>query len=164
MFSHIVCGIDFSDSSRTALRHADQMATRFASRLSVVAVNELLLAQAAAIAYDVNYLQSETEKELQTFVAQTITSPVDVGDAIVTTGPAAESILTIAAERHADLIVLGTHGLSGFKKLFFGSVTEAVLRRTHIPVLVIPTLEPAAGDSPLTDGGVVLAPVDFSEH
>ena len=60
--------------------------------------------------------------------------------------------------------MLGTQGLSGYKKLFFGSVTESALRRTPVPVLVTPALEPAGSEGYLCEGGVVLAPVDFSDH
>ena len=60
----------------------------------------------------------------------------------------------------ADCIVMGTQGLSGYKKMFLGSVTEHVLRRSRVPVLAVPPGEPDAG----TDGlekriGRVMAPV-----
>jgi Universal stress protein family len=47
-------------------------------------------------------------------------------------------ILRHAEDRRTDLLVMGTHGRSGFEALFLGSVTEKVLRSTHVPVLTVP--------------------------
>jgi nucleotide-binding universal stress UspA family protein len=54
-------------------------------------------------------------------------------------GEFAESILNGANDLHADLIVIGSHSRSWLKNIVIGSVTEEVLRRTTIPVFVIPT-------------------------
>ena len=42
----------------------------------------------------------------------------------------------MSREKAVDLIVMSSHGLTGFRKLFFGSTTERVLRETSVPVLV----------------------------
>ena len=49
-----------------------------------------------------------------------------------------EEILKFAKEEKADLIVMGTHGRTGVEKAFFGSVAEKVLRRSPVPVFVVP--------------------------
>ncbi|MBV6271848.1 universal stress protein [Alcaligenaceae bacterium CGII-47] len=49
-----------------------------------------------------------------------------------------DQIQHMAEEFHADLIVLGTHGRSGFKRLMLGSVAEAFVRMSTRPVLLIP--------------------------
>lgn len=59
----------------------------------------------------------------------------------VAMGAPPEAILKVAREKKADLIVLSTHGRSGFERLLYGSVAEAILRGSHIPVLMIPTKE-----------------------
>jgi nucleotide-binding universal stress UspA family protein len=64
-------------------------------------------------------------------------------------GKPAPEILRVARERRSDLIVMASHGSTGFRKLFFGSTTERVLRETAVPVLVTP-----GGD---------LAPVDLED-
>ena len=59
----------------------------------------------------------------------------------------------------SDLLILGTHGRSGFERLFLGSVTEKVLRSTRVPVLTIPPPVREPG-SPLYK--TILCPLEFS--
>ena len=63
---------------------------------------------------------------------------------LVTTGEAASEILRIARQEHADLIVIATHGLTGWRRLVFGSVAEKVVRQATCPVLTI--VAPAAAE------------------
>ena len=60
-------------------------------------------------------------------------------------GEAAESILQLAEKEQADLIVIGSHGRTGLRRLLMGSVAEAVVRRAHCPVLTIK--QPSAGSA-----------------
>jgi nucleotide-binding universal stress UspA family protein len=67
-----------------------------------------------------------------------------------------------ASNRHcADLIVMSTHGRSGIGRMLYGSVTDQVLRRANVPVLVVPSIveHPWSADRPLS----VLIPLDGSE-
>ena len=70
----------------------------------------------------------------------------------------------MARERSCELIVISTHGLTGMRKLFFGSTTERVLRETTRPVLVTPPVDP--GPVSLEDAkrliGRIVVPVDLS--
>ena len=56
----------------------------------------------------------------------------------VVVGTPPELIVATAREQHVDLIVMSTHGRSGFSRLIYGSVAEAVLRGAHVPVLLTP--------------------------
>ena len=56
---------------------------------------------------------------------------------IVASGSAALEILNLTAEQGIDLIVMVTHGRSGAKRLFLGSVAERVVRGSPVPVLTI---------------------------
>lgn len=53
-------------------------------------------------------------------------------------GDFADEILEVGKEKSADVIVLGTHSRKGFEKIFMGSVTEKVLHKSEIPLLIIP--------------------------
>jgi nucleotide-binding universal stress UspA family protein len=54
-------------------------------------------------------------------------------------GDPVSHILRVAAEEHADFIVLGTHGRTGLSRLLMGSVAESVIRRATCPVLAVKT-------------------------
>lgn len=59
----------------------------------------------------------------------------------VVDGPTVDAILRTAAEEHADLIAMASHGRSGLAHVFHGSVTTGVLRHSNIPLLIIRSLE-----------------------
>lgn len=81
----------------------------------------------------------------------------DVGDgiavdAVLLDGPVAEGVATYATRVGADLVLITTHGRSGVKRMWLGSVADALLHLTHLPLLV---LHPPPG------GQVPLDPADF---
>lgn len=162
----ILCPVDFSDCSRMALGLAGAIAHRFAGRLTVLHVNDPLLVAAAATRH-LN-LAEEADTELREMIAATV-SPTDTWrtapTVVVTTGKPESQILTVANDEQADLVVMGTRGLTGYRKAFFGSTTERVLRHTELPVLAVPLgLESGApATAPLAFRGPVIAAVDFSE-
>jgi nucleotide-binding universal stress UspA family protein len=81
-------------------------------------------------------------------------------DILVDVGEAPNRILDRAATLPADLIVMGTHGTSGFQHLVLGSVTERVLRTARCPVLTVPPHAQATSHVPFRR---ILCAVDFSE-
>jgi nucleotide-binding universal stress UspA family protein len=163
----VLCPIDYSDHSRVALRYAALIADHFGARLLLVTVNDLLLVQAAAMAYDAEYLQLQSREDLREFYRNTnLPSAAGADDVTydVRTGKPAPEILKAAADRHADLIVIGTHGLSGARKAFFGATTERVLRETTVPVLITRKDAPmvaSLAEAPRSVGRI-LVPVDLT--
>ena len=162
----ILSTVDFSEPSRHALRWAGAFAARFHSRLTLVSVVDPLLAEAAKIRMGQDLARAETEPALREFAATTW--PGGAGaprriDFKTPIGDAAVAILETAAAEGADLIVMGTRGLGGVRKLLLGSTTERLLRRTHLPVLAVPF--PDASQPPSEPGVVsrILAATDFSE-
>ena len=163
----VLCPIDYSDHSRVALRYAALIADHFGARLLLVTVNDLLLVQAAAMAYDAEYLQLQSREDLREFYRDTnLPSAAGADDVTydVRTGKPAPEILKAAADGHADLIVIGTHGLSGARKAFFGATTERVLRETTVPVLITRKDAPmvaSLAEAPRSVGRI-LVPVDLT--
>jgi nucleotide-binding universal stress UspA family protein len=166
----IISPVDFSEQSRHALRWAGAFAAQFRSRLTVITVVNPLLAEAARIRLSQDLAKAETDPALREFVAAAwpngtgpstrVVFKTPIGD------PAASVILETAHSEAADLIVMGTHGLGGVRKWLLGSTTERVLRRTDVPVLIVP---PPGDDSPIAHAdeklelSQVLAATDFSE-
>src|SRR4029079_6683709 len=80
----------------------------------------------------------------------------------VSSGNASDQIVKAANASATDLIVIGTHGLTGASRVFMGSTTLGVLQRTKVPVLAIPRGESrAAPVSRAWPGKRILAPVDL---
>jgi nucleotide-binding universal stress UspA family protein len=164
----IVCAVDFSDHSKVALGRAVVWTEQFRARLIVTTVVDSLLAKGAAAAYNIDLARDEVLPELRDFVTKTVTErglTVPSFEAIVPTGEPAIEILELARRESAGLIVVATHGLSGYRKMFLGSTTEKVLRHSDVPVLVAPPPEQTpTRDRSAGEVDPVLAPVDFKSE
>ena len=80
---------------------------------------------------------AEANAAVQTVKAIFTAADVAVDTAIVESTNAWRGIVQKAESSQADLIVIGSHGRSGLEKLVLGSVTQAVLSHTELPVLVV---------------------------
>jgi len=163
----VLCPVDFSDASRGALRYAAVLAEHFFAAMTVLRVDDPLFVQTGAASYGAGYVERQTHDELDRFVRRAFPGRTpQIADLRVrqATGGAGGEILRIATEIHADIIVMSTHGTSGFRTAKVGSTTERVLQSTHLPVLVTPAGDP--GPESLEDWqrdlNVLLVPVDFS--
>lgn len=164
----VLCPVDFSDASRGALRYARAITQHFGSRLVILAVEDPLLTEAVDLGTGVVWDPETTRHELAHFASRTLHgNPLKDADVqyLVSVGKPAKQILHTAQEEACDLIVMSTHGLTGMRKLFFGSTTERVLRETTIPVLATPPTDEGPDD--LDDirnvVGRILVPVDLTE-
>jgi nucleotide-binding universal stress UspA family protein len=163
----VLCPVDFSESSRGALRYAGAITAHVGSPLTLLAVNDLLLDEAAELSGGHSRLVDDTRRELEKFRRQafgeTADGPKDVHFEVASGKPAPE-ILRVARERGSGLIVMASHGSTGFRKLFFGSTTERVLRETAVPMLVTPGGEPGPRSFEAARQAVrrILVPVDLT--
>lgn len=165
--SRILCHIDFSDASRHALDQAIVVARFFDAPISVLYVysQPFLPVPAYGMLTDVGTLTLSPEdtdrlrSDVEQFVAPARMAGLQVNIA-VEPGLPATRILATAKTLPADLIVLGTHGVSGFERLVLGLVTEKILRKATCPVLTVP---PRAEGSAVVPFKHILCVVDFSE-
>jgi nucleotide-binding universal stress UspA family protein len=158
----ILAPVDFSEPSRTALEFAGRLARQTGAALHVLHAQDPLLAEGARHAgFD---LSQDTEQELGRFVAGTVAASAVVPRVHVATGAAADVIVQTAQRLAADLIVVGSHGMSGAERLVFGSTTEGVLQRAPLSVLVTPAQWALVRSTPsdLSGTGPLIAAVDFS--
>lgn len=136
----ILSPVDFSDASATALQYAAVLAEQFGSELVVMTAIDPLLAEAAAMGTSQACVRQDTLASLRQFFAAAV-DRVPAGVSVVfetPTGKPHDEILRAARRHHSDLVVISSHGLTGFRKMFFGSTTERVLRETTMPVLIVP--------------------------
>ena len=138
MFTSILCAVDFSETSERALRYAREIASLTKGHLVVVHVVDQLLYTAAQTSGSGGDYMQQTQEELHTLLTRIAPDRRERYGIAVEVGDAAEQILKQVDECRADLIVMGTHGREGAKRLVFGSTAEAVLRRSQVPVLAVP--------------------------
>jgi nucleotide-binding universal stress UspA family protein len=84
------------------------------------------------------YLRAARESRLDDWIGQNVPAGLKVRK-LLRFGPAALEILEAAHEHGADIIVIATHGETGWRRLVFGSVTESVVRQARCPVLAVPS-------------------------
>ena len=162
----ILCPVDSSEFSARALRYAARLASWYDAELTALSVRpglmppSLRLDAAEALLLEDLKREPNQEEALRAFVSDAA-SPY-AARVVSSDGPIVQEILRIAVELSADLIVMGTHGLSGFERLLLGSVTEKVLRKAPCPVLTVPRLTTGGAAHAVTFKTIVCA-VDFSD-
>jgi nucleotide-binding universal stress UspA family protein len=142
---HILCPTDFSEPSYEALKVADELAAHFGATLHVVNVVPLVPIVEAPIgvesaSFNVDSYQQELEsqarKSLKALVEQKATAAANlVADVLI--GNAAGEVTRYASEKGVSMIVIATHGLSGWRRFISGSTTEQIVRQASCPVLTI---------------------------
>lgn len=163
----ILCPVDFSEASRNALKYARVVSEHFHARMVLLAIEDPLLTEAIDLGTGHVWDPEDTRRELVKFAGHAFGATVSTSGDVeyeVAVGKPANLILRIAQEKHCDLIVMSTHGLTGMRKMFFGSTTERVLRETTVPVLATPPVEDVPGtmDQLRASIGRILVPVDLS--
>jgi len=133
MFRRIVIGYDGSNHSKRALEVAVDLAKRYGAEIIVVTVVDIASStdpSAIKIAEDVAGQISSEASEMLFREGVKHSSIVRHGD------PGTE-IVRVAEESKADLIVVGSRGLSTLRRLILGSVSRKVINKSKIPVLVV---------------------------
>ncbi|MEA2329912.1 MAG: hypothetical protein QOH58_50 [Thermoleophilaceae bacterium] len=138
MFKTIVLGLDGSDGSRHATPVAVELAKRDGARLVIAHVEQDVVGKGGGpIIATEDEIQAEIRRLAEEIAtAEAIETSVEIRQ-IMLGGPAS-AIAEIADEAGADLIVVGTRGLSPVAGLIVGSVTQRLLHVARQPVLVVP--------------------------
>jgi nucleotide-binding universal stress UspA family protein len=139
-FACILCACDFSSSSLSALEYGLSLAKENDGRLTLLHVLETLSEKDALIVahYRVGEYIAERREDARKQLNALI--PVDAGvwcdpSVLVELDSPARTILRVASERNADLIVMGAQGHGALGTMLFGSTTQTVVRRATCPVL-----------------------------
>ncbi len=138
----ILCPIDFSEVSLSALRLATSLRDLFDARLILVYVVEPIVAPSdftfgPMTSGDVEERLMERSRQSLEEVAASLEVPREKILSRVEHGRASQEIVRVAAEEKADVIVMGTHGYTGMAHVLLGSTAERVLRRAPCPVLTV---------------------------
>ncbi len=154
-FHRILHPTDFSDTAAQAFDHAVHLARRYDAALHVVHIAEV-----TDLYYDEDEdLQARLRARMDELLARhdlaglSVTPVIDPGEVAV------DGILDYAGAHGVDLLVLGTHGRRGLRRLFVGSVAAEVARRATCPVLAVRQNDPPPDK--LVDA--ILVPLDLSD-
>jgi len=152
---NVLVATDFSDASKQAVLYATSLARRHGSKLFVT-----------------NVVTSRSESALmdgwrtgqQEIMKQLLANRLDgiEHELIVRSGDIWKVLAQLIAERKIDLVVIGTHGRTGVRKLILGSVAENIFRQAPCPVM---TLGPSiSGQDPEFGAERILAATGFAAH
>lgn len=149
MYTNILVAIDGSDHATRAVAAAADLATRYGARLALIHVmrhaNLRILEQDLA-ALEANEDITFSKRDLLELVGRDVLNNAElharelgVADLVTETaeGHPAEAIVEYAGKLGADLIVMGSRGLSDLPGLLLGSVSHKVIHLTDVPVLVV---------------------------
>jgi nucleotide-binding universal stress UspA family protein len=146
--TRILVPVDFSPSSRAALESAADLAQHFGAAIHLVHVVPMFPATTLPDFIPETKFTEEATKEAERHFAAVIkdltgkgikvSSSVEVGDDV------ASAILETVERQKADMVVISTHGLTGWHPLVFGSIAEKVMKLVACPVLLLRTPKPAS--------------------
>ncbi len=139
-FRKVLCPIDFSDDSRHALDRAAELAGGDGASITLLHVIEPAITFSNLPMAD-NNLQSVDRfathelarwaSELEKKVAVPVNTEIRIGR------PGVQTLAVLDADPTFDLVVMGSHGRTGIRRVLLGSVAEKVLRHAACPVLIV---------------------------
>lgn len=142
-YHNILVPVDGSETSYAAVAKAVELAKAFGSKVTVVQVLSLdpYIAAEYISANQTNDLieraRTAIVESLEAAKAKFHEQGIEVETKLLEGQVIHREIVKAAEESHADLIIIGSHGRTGFKKLFLGSVAQSLLGESQIPVLIV---------------------------
>jgi nucleotide-binding universal stress UspA family protein len=162
-FKKIVVPVDFSEFSDKAVEYAIFLAEKYCAELillhSVVLFQEDFDEKEQLTAYEeiIKKKEKEIRKQLEYRCSNAEERGISIHSLLIRGFSEADSIIDYISDKDFDLVVMGTHGRTGLKKIILGSVAERVVRLSPIPVI---TLHKEFAKKELKR---ILVPVDFSD-
>ena len=142
-YHNILVPVDGSETSYVAVAKAVEFAKAFGSKITVVQV--LTLDPYIAAEYISAHQTNDLIERARTMVLESLNAAkakfseqgIEVDAKLLEGQVIHREIMNAAEECHADLIIMGSHGRTGLKKLFLGSVAQSILSESTIPVLIV---------------------------
>jgi nucleotide-binding universal stress UspA family protein len=153
----ILLAMDFSPSSDAALTMATDLAQHFRAELYLVHVVPMLPMASgidafpeSPLPFEMTLLQESkdrAERKLAVYIGALASKEVKASCIVEIGNDVADSIMMLIERENIDMLVLSTHGISGWRPLVFGSTAEKVVRVVQCPLLLLRSLEPVASVS-----------------
>jgi nucleotide-binding universal stress UspA family protein len=145
MFQEIVVATDGSEQALQAARVAGDIAQKFQAKLTLLSVFDMTDSMAVYESGPENISYVEVVRQMGEGMHESVQRRT--GEVLQEMGVSYQSrceighpvdtIVRVAEDQKADLIVLGSRGLGGFKRFLLGSVSDGVLHHAHCPVLIV---------------------------
>jgi universal stress protein A len=140
-FSHFVAPTDFSPNSEKAVDYAVQLARRLGAKVTLLHV----VPEPSALDYSMEGIsrqeiegwEAEAEKRLAQELVRAQAEYANVESMWVTALHPRDQIVRAATDLSADLLVISTHGYTGWKHFLFGSDAEKIVEQAPCPVVVV---------------------------
>ncbi|MFT3698625.1 MAG: universal stress protein [Kofleriaceae bacterium] len=132
-FHHVLCAIDFSPSARAARDLAMALCPADADFTFAHVVEIPSLYSEVSYVEVERHMVGEANQTLDLWVAEAKPRPAH---GLLMTGNPTQELRTLIEKRNYDLVVMGSHGRTGLRRMFLGSVAEATVRHAHRAVLV----------------------------
>jgi universal stress protein A len=137
----ILVPVDFSPASESSFDYALRLAREFGAELTLFHVMGAVPVNGFAGMQDLPVLPvtdfPEADAKLRKLAASARKQNVEAASCVVRAGIASHEIVEMAKESDVDLIVIATHGYTGWKHFCIGSTAERVVRAAPCPVLVV---------------------------
>jgi nucleotide-binding universal stress UspA family protein len=161
MYANILVPVDGSVPASLGLQEAIKLAQSLNARISlihVVDVYPLLTSEAVGASFDetlFDMLRRKGAEVLKQAAAAVTSAGIMVDAALVEAADVqvGECIVRQAREYHAELIVCGTHGRRGIRRLLMGSDAEYIVRHAPVPVLLVQAHHSEAAKKPAAGAG-----------
>ncbi|HWO43064.1 MAG TPA: universal stress protein [Candidatus Eisenbacteria bacterium] len=137
--------VDFSKTSESALDHAIKLTRENGGKLVLLhALSSAPMAMAGPYEGTPDMLieyekaeREEAERQMNKLIRKKKLKPGSFRSVILRRGDPAQAIANEAKKARASMIIMGSHGRTGLKRLVLGSVAERTLRYAHCPVLIV---------------------------
>jgi nucleotide-binding universal stress UspA family protein len=144
----ILVPIDFSSSSDAAVETASDLAQHFHAELYLLNVIPMFPMGTKTVSFpEAEYLhkvEGNAERQLATCDAALVSKGIKTSSSIEIGNDVVGNIMLVIEREHIDMIVISTHGISGWRPLVFGSTAEKVVKQVQCPLLLLRSVEPAA--------------------
>lgn len=147
----ILLPMDFSSSSDLALGIATDLAEHFCAELHLLhivpmlpMVNAMESFPESPLPYDVTFLEeskARAEQTLASYVGPLMAKKVKASSSVEIGNDVAGNIMMVIKGMHIDLLILSTHGISGWRPLIFGSIAEQLVKHVECPLLLLRSVD-----------------------
>jgi nucleotide-binding universal stress UspA family protein len=142
LFQNILVPVDLSNQSTRAFKVALDVAKKYNSKITILTCLEVnsshhLYYESRASSQQIKKQSKVVKKHFEKLESLAEKNNISINSKILTSGSAVNSIVTFAKSQKHDLVVIGSHGRTGFDKWLLGSVANGVSQKTKCPILIV---------------------------